>query len=68
LDIATNNNSKVSYQVVNALGQVVIADDLGTVNGQKTVNVNTSKLNGGMYFVNITINGVSTQKPLSIIK
>ncbi len=68
LEIATNNESKVSYKIVNALGQVVLSDDLGSVNGQKTVNVNTSKLNAGMYFVNFDINGISTQKPLSIIK
>lgn len=68
LEIATTNESKVSYRIVNALGQVVLSDDLGSVNGQKTVSVNTSKLNAGMYFVDFNINGISTQKSLSIIK
>lgn len=68
LEIATNGDSKVSYQIVNALGQTVMADDLGSVNGQKTVSVNTTSLNSGIYFVKFDINGISTQKPLSIAK
>lgn len=68
LEIATSNESKVSYKIVNALGQEVLADNLGSVNGQKTVSVNTSSLKSGIYFVKFDINGVSTQKPLSIVK
>lgn len=68
LEIATSGDSKVSYKILNSLGQTVIQDDLGSVNGQKVVQVNTAALGAGIYFVNFNIDGVSTQQPLSVIK
>ena len=68
LEIATSGDSKVSYKILNALGQAVLQDDLGSVNGQKVIQVNTSALKAGIYFVNFNIDGVSTQQPLSVIR
>lgn len=68
IDFSTTNSSKIEYSLINSLGQVLESSDLGTIVGQKELQINTKELATGLYFVNLNINGVSTQKLLSVVK
>lgn len=64
LDINLNSSSVGTVQVIDMLGRNVI--DLGTKSmkaGQNSIQLNTSKLNNGMYFIKVTTdNGVISKK------
>lgn len=60
-------SNKVSFQVVNALGQTVISKDLGKLDsGEQTVELNTAHLNPGLYFLNISIGSELITKKISV--
>jgi hypothetical protein len=65
---STEENSTVSLAVVNTLGQTVYTNNLGNVNGAQNVSINTSDLDAGMYFVNVTVNGTVSTERISITK
>ena len=64
IDITLSQNSVATIKVVDLMGRNVI--DLGTKSmkaGQNTIELNTSNLNNGMYFVKVASeNGVVTKK------
>ncbi|MBA2582772.1 MAG: T9SS type A sorting domain-containing protein, partial [Bacteroidetes bacterium] len=72
------NHATISYEINtvkgqgliemrNVLGQLVFSTAITTEKGN--VNVDTSKLTDGIYFINISVNGVQTaQKKLLLIK
>jgi hypothetical protein len=62
------NSSNVSIALINSMGQVVYNNALGNVNGTQTVQINTSNVEAGMYFVNINVDGVTSTKRVSITK
>lgn len=61
--------SKVTLQVVNALGQTVISNELGMLDiGEQQVELNTSGLHPGLYFLNVYIGKQLITKKISIIR
>jgi hypothetical protein len=64
LDITLSENTNATIQVVDLMGRTVI--DLGTKSfkaGQSSIELNTTNLSNGMYFVKINSNnGVATKK------
>jgi hypothetical protein len=60
--------SAVTVQVINTLGQVVYANNMGEVNGTQKVIVNTTDFEAGMYLINITVNGNVMTKRVSVAK
>lgn len=64
LDITLSESSNATIQVVDLMGRTVI--DLGTKSfkaGQNSIELNTTNLSNGMYFVKINSNnGVATKK------
>ena len=63
-----NYASNVEVQVVNMLGQVVYTNSLGTVQGQQIVQIETADLEGGMYLVNINVNGEIISERITVAK
>jgi len=61
-------NSNVAINIVNAIGQTVYSTEMNDVNGAQNVQVNTSNLETGMYFVNVTINGNTTTERINVTK
>lgn len=64
LDLKTN--SSVEIELVDLSGKTISMNAYSINQGFFTVDVNTSKLNAGIYFVNVTINGKSETKRLVI--
>lgn len=61
--------NKVTLQVVNALGQTILSNDLGMLDGgEQSVELNTSHLKAGLYFLNITIGKQVITKKISVIE
>jgi hypothetical protein len=69
LNVAFNvmGSESVKLTLVNTLGQAVIEENLGLVNGQKLVVLNTENIAGGMYALTLT-NGLQTQVVNVIVK
>ena len=54
LNVNMVSGENVSFQITNSLGQVVLVENRSLVNGNNNVQLNTSKLTSGVYFVTIT--------------
>ena len=69
MNVAFNvmGSERVKLTLVNTLGQAVIEENLGLVNGQKLVVLNTENIAGGMYALTLS-NGVQTQVVNVIVK
>ena len=69
LNVAFNvmGSERVKLTLVNTLGQAVIEENLGLVNGQKLVVLNTENIAGGMYALTLS-NGAQTQVVNVIVK
>lgn len=69
LNVAFNvmGSERVKLSLVNSLAQVVIEENLGLVNGQKLVVLNTENVAGGMYALTLT-NGAQIQVVNVIVK
>lgn len=63
-----NELSRVKVELVNALGQVVYANNLGDVNGVQNLTIDASDLEEGIYMINITVNEKMVTKRLSVVK
>jgi Secretion system C-terminal sorting domain len=59
--------ARMTIRMVNSLGQVVVEENLGQVNGQKTLTMNTSGLASGVYALSLT-NGSQVQLVNVMIK
>ncbi|HET6227146.1 MAG TPA: Omp28-related outer membrane protein [Bacteroidia bacterium] len=60
-------SNMVSLQVVNALGQIVIQNNLGQLNaGEQWVDLNTSSLKPGLYFLNVYVGEQLITKKIAI--
>jgi hypothetical protein len=59
--------STVSISVINALGQCVYNKDYGKMSeGEQTHSLDVSKLNNGLYFLNLTIGSHTVTKKISV--
>lgn len=61
-------NADVNVQVTNSIGQVVYVQSMGEISGMQKIELNTADLDAGLYFINVTINGVVTTERLSVVK
>jgi len=68
LALNVNETSNVTIQVVNVAGQVVYTNNLGQVSGQNNIEISTADLEGGIYFVNLNVNGDVITERISVIK
>ncbi|MFA7082360.1 MAG: Omp28-related outer membrane protein [Bacteroidales bacterium] len=69
LDINLNSSSTATIQVLDMLGRNVI--DLGTKSmkaGQNSIQLNTSKLNNGMYFIKVSTDNGMISKKITVSK
>jgi hypothetical protein len=69
ISINVEGSNAANVVVMDIVGKTVI--NLGDVNlgsGKNNVNLNTSKLNGGVYLVQVTIDGVVSTQQLVIQK
>jgi len=68
VNISLIENSSVTVDVINALGQTVLNKNLSNVSGLQNMMIDMSSFEDGMYLVNVMINGVLTTKRISVIK
>lgn len=66
LEIDLLDASDVTVNVVNALGETVLTSVQSLDAGTQTIELNTSELSAGMYFVNINVNGVNKTLRLNV--
>jgi hypothetical protein len=57
----------ITLRLVNTLGQVAVEQYLGTVSGNKVINLNTNELSSGIYSLIIS-NGISQQTQIVSVK
>ncbi len=66
ISLNLTKSSSVLVKIVSIDGAIVAKKDYGDLNGSMTLPVDLSKLNSGMYFINVTIDGNATA--LKLIK
>ena len=64
LEIAKASN--VSMRFVDFAGKVLSVKDFGSVQGHYDIQINTSNYKAGVYFVELTVDGLTTAKKLII--
>ena len=60
------DRSDVAINVVNATGQTVYTDVQTLEAGTQKINLETSAMSAGLYFVNVNVNGVSKTLRLNV--
>ena len=69
LNINTTKSERISFDVVDMLGNKVMTQDLGVVNGLHRQNIDATTWNAGIYFININSSeGGSITKKINVIK
>ncbi len=69
LNINTTKAERISFDVVDMLGNKVMTQDLGVVNGLYRQNIDATSWNAGIYFININSSeGGSITKKINVIK
>jgi hypothetical protein len=69
LNINTTKAERISFDVVDMLGNRVMTQDLGVVNGLYRQNIDATSWNAGIYFININSSeGGSITKKINVIK
>lgn len=63
-----SESAEVSFNVFNMLGEIVHAENMGTLEGLNLVNFNGSDLENGMYFFHLTANGKTITKRVTLAK
>jgi thiol-disulfide isomerase/thioredoxin len=66
VEIDLIDRSDVTLNVVNAMGQTVYTDAMTMDAGTQKVELPTSALSAGLYFVNVNVNGVSKTLRLNV--
>ena len=66
IKVDVKTSSRVSYSIKNVIGQEVLAENLGTIAGQKVINFNVANFESGIYFCTVTIDGESTTKKFTV--
>jgi hypothetical protein len=57
IDYSSENSGKVSLNIYNTTGQLLITSVLEAIEGENTFQVDVSSLNKGIYFLEFTVNG-----------
>ena len=69
LNINTTKSERISFDVVDMLGNKVMTQNLGVVNGLYRQSIDASSWNAGIYFININSSeGGSITKKINVIK
>lgn len=69
LNIDLERTSEVNISIYNSLGELVISNKKHNLSvGKTSLNLDLSNLNNGIYYANISINGKSVVKQVSLIK
>lgn len=63
-----NNNEVVTLEVYNNLGQVVMTEQVTSMTGRQRVELNTTNLEAGMYFVKVQLGNKVSTTPLMVTK
>ena len=66
VEIDLMDRADVAINVVNAMGQTVFTDAQTLDAGTQKINLETSTLSAGLYFVNVNVNGVSKTLRLNV--
>lgn len=66
VEFTNNNASNTTITIVNSIGQEVFTEDLGTVEGTHTTELDVASFDSGIYFVNIKTENTVITKKLSI--
>lgn len=64
LKLSNLNNSEVSYKVVDLAGKMLIQNNIGSVAGNLTEQMDISSLSSGLYLVIANVDGVQTTQKL----
>jgi hypothetical protein len=63
------SSAKVTVEVYNLMGQhVKTVANSNFASGENSIELNTADLNAGIYFVNMTVNGVTQTKKLTVVE
>ncbi|MFP5471512.1 MAG: T9SS type A sorting domain-containing protein, partial [Bacteroidia bacterium] len=68
LDVNLVENTNVTVDVLNTLGQVVFTKTLTNVSGSQKVNIDSQNFESGLYLVNIKVGDNVTTKKLTVTK
>jgi hypothetical protein len=69
LNINTTKAERISFEVIDLLGNKVMSQDLGVVDGLYRQSIDAASWNAGIYFINITSSeGGSMTKKINVIK
>ena len=63
-----SNNEKVTLEVYNNLGQVVMTEQVASAAGRQRVQLNTANLEAGMYFVKVQLDNKVSTTPLMVTR
>jgi len=67
--VNTKENAIVSIAVFNSLGELVLSNPSQNIaSGTNNLIINMQELKNGIYFANVTVNGQTTVKQISILK
>ncbi|WP_417264832.1 choice-of-anchor J domain-containing protein [Brumimicrobium sp.] len=68
VEFELNTQNEVTVSIINTVGQTVAVNNLGTVSGLQTTQMDVSALDAGMYIVKVkTANGEQTKR-ISVVK
>jgi Secretion system C-terminal sorting domain len=66
LTLNIEQKSEVSVRVLNIAGQLVSSKNYGDLNGASTININTNKLDAGIYMLEISLDNQKVTKRLMV--
>jgi len=66
IQITSDKGEKAFVEVVNLMGQSVLSLEAGVINGTKSVNLNTSELQSGVYFYTVSIGSESISRKMIV--
>jgi hypothetical protein len=68
INLNMEQSENVEVSIFNTLGQIVVSENYGSLNGVNTLNIKLDNLTSGIYFVKIAVGDKVYTKPLQITK
>ena len=68
VEISTVENSDVTLNLINILGELISSNVYNLNAGNNKVNFNVNNIENGIYFVQLNINGLTTTKKITVTK
>ena len=68
INLNMEQSENVDVVIFNTLGQIVVSENYGSLNGVNTLNIKLDNLTSGIYFVKIAVGDKVYTKPLQITK